>query len=78
MFNFSVCIQQSHYYNTIRIRQELKDMHKSSLLKANGISVYLPSDSNIHLLRVTMQAPRRCLYEGIIHFAIHNYRYNAL
>ena len=48
----------------IRIRQELKDLHKSSLLKANGISVQLPSDSNIHLLRATMQAPKKSLYEG--------------
>ena len=54
----------TNYTVNNRIRQELKDLNKSSLLKANGISVHLPSDSNIHLLRATMQAPKKSLYEG--------------
>ncbi|XP_065906261.1 ubiquitin-conjugating enzyme E2-17 kDa-like isoform X2 [Dysidea avara] len=50
--------------STIRLRQELKDLHKSALLKSNGISVQLPSDSNIHLWNVNILAPKKSLYEG--------------
>jgi len=53
------------WYCICRLRQELKNLHKSALLKSNGISVQLPSDSNIHLWNASILAPRRSLYEGI-------------
>ena len=47
-----------------RLRQEIKDAHKSSMLRECGISVSLPNDSNLYQWNANIPAPKASLYEG--------------
>ena len=47
-----------------RLRQEIKDVQKSSMLRECGISVSLSKDSNLYHWIANIPAPRASLYEG--------------